>query len=417
MYPSSILLIILVAALTATNSFHFHTSEALLHPRAAAGADNHGAGGGACIPHEREALLAFKSGITYDPAGLLTSWEEGADHQQDCCHWIGIRCSNRTGHVLKLLLRNENDDEDFPGLVGQISPSLIILKHLEHLDLSMNELQGPTGRIPEFLGALTNLKYLDLSYINFVGSVPPQLGNLTKLQHPNVEQDGGLASPDISWLARLRSLRRLDLHGVDLSSAAGKWPHVVNEMPSLRYLDLSDCHLANANQSLPNFNLTNLEWLDLSRNNFVHTFWNITRLKHLDVRESGLYGHFPVAMMASLQFLGSVRLAGCRCQRLQRQALSIAIALQERPQRQRQPAVAREPNGLVVANMRNLCDLEVLGLASCLLSADVPNLFGILPHCSAGNKLQELHLSVNNISGVMANWMGHLTSLDHSTPR
>ncbi|WVZ51115.1 LOW QUALITY PROTEIN: hypothetical protein U9M48_002292 [Paspalum notatum var. saurae] len=380
MYPSPILLVILVAALTATNSFRIYTSEALPHHRAP-GVDNHGAAGGACIPHEREALLAFKSGITYDPAGLLTSWDEAGDHHQDCCHWIGVRCSNTTGHVLKLLLGNENDDEDFPGLVGQISPSLTLLKHLEHLDLSMNELEGPTGRIPEFLGALTNLKYLDLSYINFVGSVPPQLGNLTKLQYLNVEQDGGLSSPDVSWLARLRSLQRLYLHGVHLSSAAGNWPHVVNEMPSLRYLDLSDCDLANANQTLPLFNLSNLEWLDLSHNNFLHTvascwFWNITHLKHLDVREAGLYGQFPAAMMASLQFLD---FSG--------------------------------NDGLVVANMSNMCDLEVLGLASCLLHADVANLFGILLHCTAGNRLQELHLSVNNISGVLPNWMGHLTSL------
>nr|CAB3476572.1 unnamed protein product [Digitaria exilis] len=34
-----------------------------------------------CIPHERDALLAFKHGVTSDPAGLLSSWQsQGGGH-------------------------------------------------------------------------------------------------------------------------------------------------------------------------------------------------------------------------------------------------------------------------------------------------------------------------------------------------
>jgi len=50
---------------------------------------------------------------------------------------------------------------DQPDLVGQVSP-LLALDHLELLDLSENELEGPTGHIPKFLGSL---KYLNLSGI------------------------------------------------------------------------------------------------------------------------------------------------------------------------------------------------------------------------------------------------------------
>ena len=56
-----------------------------------------------CIPHERDDLLAFKHGITGDPAGVLDSWHGGGHGEQhDCCRWRGVRCSTRTSHVSEL---------------------------------------------------------------------------------------------------------------------------------------------------------------------------------------------------------------------------------------------------------------------------------------------------------------------------
>ncbi|KAK1670649.1 hypothetical protein QYE76_058808 [Lolium multiflorum] len=137
-----------------------------------------------CVPHEREALLEFKGGITRDPIGQLASWRR--DGEQDCCRWRGVRCSRRTGHVRELHLRNVRANNTFlidvreTALVGQISPSLLSLRHLVHLDLSVQELQGPTGHVPEFLGSFKKLRYLNLSCIPFIGRVPPHLGNLSR---------------------------------------------------------------------------------------------------------------------------------------------------------------------------------------------------------------------------------------------
>ncbi|OEL22154.1 hypothetical protein BAE44_0016827, partial [Dichanthelium oligosanthes] len=131
-------------------------------------------------------LLAFKQGITDDPAGLLDSWNKG---EKDCCTWRGVRCSNQTGHVLAIQLRNNPraNDLDLDGggtaLTGQISPSLLSLHYLERLDLSMNNISGPTGRMPDSLGLLKNLRYLNLSGMPFFGTVPPHLGNLSKLHY------------------------------------------------------------------------------------------------------------------------------------------------------------------------------------------------------------------------------------------
>ncbi|WVZ71958.1 hypothetical protein U9M48_020485 [Paspalum notatum var. saurae] len=181
------------------------------------------------------------------------------------------RCSNRTGHVHKLQLAGTGSevDRDETALVGQISPSLLALEHLEHLDLSNNQLEGSTGRLPEFMGSLKSLKYLNLSGIPFYGVVPPQLGNLSKLHYLDLSSIGLTNSADLLWLTRLPSLQYLNLNNLELSTAVD-WAHVMNMIPSLRILLLSDCSLASANQSLPHLNLTNLEELDASSNSFNH---------------------------------------------------------------------------------------------------------------------------------------------------
>jgi hypothetical protein len=89
-----------------------------------------------CVPHERDALLAFKRGITNDTAKLLESWRPG---EEDCCRWTGVACSDKSGNVIALNLNGETSP---PALVGEISPSLL---SLDHLDLSTNSLEGPNG--------------------------------------------------------------------------------------------------------------------------------------------------------------------------------------------------------------------------------------------------------------------------------
>jgi hypothetical protein len=171
MRPRTPTLLLLVVA--AVGTLLSPTSHALVtHRRRANGM---GAATSSCYPHEREALLAFKKGITDEPAGLLHSWNQG---EEDCCKWSGIRCSNWTGHVIGLHLGGTAAI-----LVGQISPSLLSLRHLEHLDLSWNNLTTPTGGVPEFFGLLRNLRYLNLSYMSFTGMVPSSLGNLSKLHY------------------------------------------------------------------------------------------------------------------------------------------------------------------------------------------------------------------------------------------
>ncbi|BFG37491.1 hypothetical protein CerSpe_237650 [Prunus speciosa] len=216
--------------------------------------DDHNVG---CIDIERKALLKLKQGLT-DPSGRHSSWVG-----EDCCKWSGVGYNNITGCVNRLDLHNR-DWFDYYGATehgfdGEINPSLLVLKDLEYLDLSLNLFGGV--QFPSFIGSLEKLKYLNLSRTYFVGVIPPNLGNLSRLLYLDLKSFRTLET-DLQWLATLSSLKYLNLGGVNLTKTTSYWLPAVNMLPSLVELYLHSCSLPMLPLTLPSINFTSLSVRD-----------------------------------------------------------------------------------------------------------------------------------------------------------
>ncbi|BFG37790.1 hypothetical protein CerSpe_240640 [Prunus speciosa] len=256
-----------------------------------------------CIYIERKALLMLKQGLT-DPSDRLSSWVG-----EDCCEWSGVGCNNITRRVNMLDLCNRDgyaDEATDHAFGGEINPSLLVLKDLAYLDLSMNNFGSV--QLPSFIGSLEKLKYLNLSGASFGGIIPPNIGNLSELLCLDLSEN--IIEPienDLQWLATLSSLKYLNFEGVNLPKATSYWLPTVSMLPSLVELHFPFCGLSILPLTLPSINFTSLLVLDLSYNSFNSMIppwlFNLTKLEMLDLTDNSLTGKLP----DSLGYLKSLR--------------------------------------------------------------------------------------------------------------
>ncbi|CAI9274072.1 unnamed protein product [Lactuca saligna] len=128
-----------------------------------------------CLEEERQALLQFKHSLAPKPSGGLSSWKGNK-----CCEWQGIGCDNATKHVTMLDL-GSNISGSYMQLEGnELNSNLVELTHLSYMDLSGVHFRSIP--IPDFIGSMTQLRYLYLYFAGFSGIIPHGIGNLSNLR-------------------------------------------------------------------------------------------------------------------------------------------------------------------------------------------------------------------------------------------
>ncbi|KAM4073225.1 hypothetical protein ACB094_10G002200 [Castanea mollissima] len=429
-----ITLSLLLCLLTIHHSPNFYTAHSYSHSDSEV----------RCIESERHALLNFRQHLL-DPSNRLASWASDVD----CCHWVGVVCHNRTGHVLQLHLRSNYPVYDYELTTieqriaqdeaysrsrfgGKINPSLLDLKHLIYLDLSYNDFGGIP--IPEFLSSMGSLRYLNLSGAGFVGLIPHQLGNLSNLYYLNL---GGyynnLYVKNLQWLSGLPLLQHLDLSFANLSQAFD-WLQEINKLPSLSELRLSQCYLSGfIPPPIPSsINFSSLTTLDLSSNYLQNTsilFWvfglhnlvslhlsensfqgpipdhlqNLTSLRHLDLSSNAFNSSIPnwLYSFSHLEFLnlwqnmmqGRISSATGNLT----SAISIDLSF-------------NELEGKVPRSFGNLCKLREIRLSSNKCGQQISEIFESLSGC-VSNGLEILEMDSTQLSGQLTDELGQFKNL------
>ncbi|KAH9667276.1 Receptor-like protein 15 [Citrus sinensis] len=379
----------------------------------------------ACLETERTALLQIKSffisasDIEYKDS-ILSSWVDDEDDDgmpSDCCHWQRVKCNATTGRVMQLSLKNTtrlNYPYDwFPLLnMSLFHP----LEELQSLDLSVNNFSYDSKVAAyDSLRSLKQLKILVLGRNYFDDSIFSYLNTLPSLCTLILHWNRIEGSQTNQGLANLQDLRVLDLSGNfnitsgsltrigksdKLEKIASKilWSNYnSSNLTSLEYLDLSHNNFEGEMKELSLLDLSrnyfsgglsqsvvtgcfSLELLDLSNNNFEGQFFseymNLTRLRHLYFENNNFSGKIKDGLLSSTSL----------------QVLDISNNIL---------------SGHIPHWMGNFSsELEILSMSKNHLEGNVPVQLNNL------ERLRILDISENRLSGPMASSL-NLSSVEH----
>ena len=304
--------------------------------------------------------------------------------------WYGVTTDDN-GRVTALdLLGNR--------LSGSIPTQLGNLSKLTDLTLSFN---GLSGSIPTQLGNLSNLTTLKLFGNRLSGSIPAQLGNLSKLT--DLTLTGNQLSGTIP--AQLGNLSNLTYLSLSYNQLSGSIPTQLGNLSKLQTLYLEGNGDGNGlSGSIPTElgNLSNLTGLSLADNQLSGSIptelGNLSNLTGLSLSRNQLSGSIPTELgnLSKLTFLSlyNNQLSGSIPTQLGNLSKLTFLSLS-----------GNQLSGSIPTELGNLSNLTDLFLYNNQLSGSIPAQLGNL------SKLTDLSLSYNQLSGSIPTQLGNLSKL------
>ena len=330
--------------------------------------------------------------------------------------WYGVSVDD-SGRVIGLYL-SENE------MSGTIPPELGYLTKLEELDLAKNQLRGT---IPPELGNLPKLTILYLYSNQLSGSIPVELGSSSKLEQLVLSWnrlDGTIPLE----LSKLSELELLVLSGNRLS---GTIPSELGDLTKLTFLALHVNRLTG--RIPPQLNtLSGLEWLFLADNRLtgcVPEVWQDVEENDLDevdlpicTEEGALIALYQATdgdnWVSNQNWLSNRPIGTWYGVITDENDRVVELDLSE-----------NELNGTIPSELGYLTYLEALYLSENQLSGTIPPALGILSYLielslwsneltgsipselSRLANLEMLHLGANELSGSIPPELGNLTNL------
>jgi Leucine-rich repeat (LRR) protein len=315
----------------------------------------------AVIPtSERNALIALYDNTGGPGWNDSTNWLGAAGTE---CTWFGVVCSGGDAHVVELNLAGNH-------LVGTIPPQVGDLTELDRLSFSFNEL---TGTIPPEIGSLSLLVRLGLSNNQLFGPIPPELGSLAALERIWLNHNQLSGSIPTSF-GGLTSLTRLNLENNRLT---GSIPVELATMAALEEVSLWGNDLSGEIPAgfagLPLLTVVDLAGNELS-GSIPPEFGGCPNLNLLILVDNQLEGEIPPEL-GQLANLGHLDLA------------------------------VNQLSGSIPPELGSLANLGFLALSDNRLTGPIPPELGSLPN------LTDLHLQNNGLSGPIPPELGGLSAL------
>ncbi|XP_020202603.1 MDIS1-interacting receptor like kinase 2-like isoform X2 [Cajanus cajan] len=274
-------------------------------------------------------------------------------------------------------------------------PSIRNLTNLEHLGLTNNSL---SGHIPPYIGdCLVNLTIFEIDSNKISGTVPSNIGNLTKLNQVIVAEN--LISGSIpSSIGNLVDLTILDL---SMNNFSGVVPSTFGNLTNLGKFLLYNNKLHGRLPPAMN-NITSFQNLQLANNNFTGPLPQQICLGGLLTKFCADHNYFTGPVPKSLK----------NCSRLYRLRLdenqltgNISDDFGVYPQLVHVYLSSNNFYGHISPNWGKCPNLTYLMMSNNNLSGGIP------PELGHATKLAELDLSSNHLTGKIPKELGNLTSL------